>query len=363
MNINNNHSNTKEDFLDDEISLKEVVFKLHSWFYYVSTKWKFVLIAGILGGLLGFLYASRKQPIFTAELTFALENASSGGGLGGALGLAGQFGIDLGGTAGGIFEGDNLQELMKSRYMVESTLITPIEVQGKRTTLADLYIDFNDFRGNWKHDSSLQKLTFAQYRIGQSRLRDSILRVLYKKILSTNLVVSKKDKKLSIISVNVSSSNETFSKFFSEMLTENVSEFYIQSKTNRSAYSVNILQRQTDSVRRALNTAIAGVATNIDANPNANPALQLLKVPSKRREVDVQANQVILTELVKNLEISKMSLRKETPLIQIIDRPNFPLEVKKVGKLRSVVLGSLLMSMIYIIAIVLIKFYRQIINA
>ena len=104
------------------------------------------------------------------------------------------------------------------------------------------------------------------------------------------------------------------------------------------------------------------MATNIDANPNANPALQLLRVPSKRKEIDVQANQAILTELVKNLELSKMSLRKETPLIQVIDRPTYPLEVKQVGKLQSFLVGSLLAGTLSIISLLLIKFYRQITN-
>jgi uncharacterized protein involved in exopolysaccharide biosynthesis len=195
-----------------------------------------------------------------------------------------------------------------------------------------------------------------------SRLKDSILKDFYKKIITTDLVVTKRDKKLSIISLTVASRSENFSKLFAEVLTKNVSEFYIQTKTTKSVQNVNILQHQTDSVRRSLNAAIAGVATNIDANPNANPALQLLRVPSKRKEIDVQANQAILTELVKNLELSKMSLRKETPLIQVIDRPTYPLEVKQVGKLQSFLVGSLLAGTLSIISLLLIKFYRQITN-
>ncbi len=61
-------------------------------------------------------YAWSKKPIYKAELSFALQDEKSGGGLDSALGLASQFGIDLdGGGAGGEFSGDNLLELMKSR--------------------------------------------------------------------------------------------------------------------------------------------------------------------------------------------------------------------------------------------------------
>ncbi len=90
-----------------------------------------------------------------------------------------------------------------------------------------------------------------------------------------------------------------------------------------------------------------------DVNPNPNPSLQTLRVPSQRRQVDVQANTAILSELVKNLEIAKMSLLQETPLIQVIDVPILPLEKEKVGKLKGLLLGGFIAGflMIFIVTI------------
>jgi uncharacterized protein involved in exopolysaccharide biosynthesis len=70
-----------------------------------------------------------------------------------------------------------------------------------------------------------------------------------------------------------------------------------------------------------------------------NPALNVKRTPSTRRQVDVQANTAILTQLVAQLELSKVNLRKETPLVQLIDRPILPLEKDKIGKLKSFVFG------------------------
>ena len=74
------------------------------------------------------------------------DNSTTGSGLGAAMGLASQFGIDLGTSAGGAFTGDNLLELLKSRSMIESTLLTPVEIDGKKETLAQLYISFNKLK-------------------------------------------------------------------------------------------------------------------------------------------------------------------------------------------------------------------------
>jgi hypothetical protein len=87
---------------------------------------------------------------------------------------------------------------------------------------------------------------------------------------------------------------------------------------------MDVLRRQANSIGRALNGAITGVAVANDNTFNLNPALNVRRAPSARRQVDVQANTAILTELVKQSELAKVTLRKDTPLIQVIDKPILP---------------------------------------
>ena len=344
----------------DEISLKELIVKLGEWWMFLLSKWVIILIAGIIGGAIGLTYAFFKKPIYKAELSFALQDEKSGGGISGALSLASQFGFDVGGSgSGGEFSGDNLLELMRSRLMVEKTLLSSVIINGKSETLAELYISFNNLRDRWKNKPNLKNVTFLP-NADRSKFtleQDSLLGVFHKDLIKNNLTVEKVDKKLSIISVSVTSTDELFSKFFTEILTKMVSDFYVQTKTEKSAKNVAILKRQVDSVRGALNSAISGVASFIDAAPNPNPSLQTLHVPSQRKQVDVQANTVILSELVKNLEISKMSLLQETPLIQVIDKPILPLDKEKFGKIKGLalggVLGCLVFMMVYTIKFIL----------
>jgi hypothetical protein len=350
----------------DEISLKEVLINIGEWWRFVLSKWKVILIAGIVGGLLGLTYAFLKKPIYKAELSFALEDdKSSGGGLGAAMGLASQFGIDIGGGgSGGAFSEDNLLELMKSRSMVENTLLTAVDINGKQQTLAELYISFNDLRKGWDNNPKTKAIQFLPNsdRSKFTLQQDSVLGMFFKSIIKSNLVVDKVDKKSTIITVTVNSKNEMFSKLFTEILAKTVSDFYVDTKTKKSVQNVNILQRQTDSVRHELNAAITGVASSGDLNPNPNPALQVLRVPSQHRQVDVQANQAILTQLVANLEISKVSLRKETPLIQIIDKPILPLEKEQFGKAKGFVLGAILLGFIATFYLIITKFLKSILS-
>ncbi|MEJ7587415.1 MAG: lipopolysaccharide biosynthesis protein, partial [Ferruginibacter sp.] len=185
------------------------------------------------------------------------------------------------------------------------------------------------------------------------RAQDSIMGVIYSLISKNSLQVEQKDKNADIITIEIQSTYENFAKYFAEALAKEVSDFYILTKSKKARINMDILQKQTDSIRRELNGAISGVASANDQTFNLNPALNVRRVPSARRQVDVQANTAILTELVKQTELARVTLRKETPLIQVIDRPILPLKKEKTGKLKGIIAGGFLASLIVIILLLL----------
>jgi hypothetical protein len=348
-----------------EISFKDIILKMQGWWAFILSKWVVIIIGALVGAALGLAYSFIKKPLYKAELSFALQDEKSGGGLSGALGLASQFGIDLGGgSAGGEFSGDNLLQLMRSRTVVEKTLLTPVTIKGKTQTLAEVYIDFNGLRQKWADDPQLKTIYFLPGgdRSKFSVTQDSILGIFNKELIKNNLVVDKIDKKLSIIALQVNSKNELFSKYFAETWAKVVSDFYVQTKTKKGSQNVALMQRQTDSVRQILNSAISGVASSADSNPNANPLLQSLHVSSQKKQIDVQTNVAILNELVKNLEASKMSLLQETPLIQAIDKPILPLEVQKVDKIKATVIGGMATIFLMVVVLSLRRFFKNVLT-
>lgn len=346
----------------EEISLKELVLKLKFGFNYLKSKWLMILACSILGGLAGLLYAVMKKPIYIATSTFVLED-SKGGGLGQYAGLASLAGIDIGGgNAGGIFQGDNIIELYRSRLMLEKTLLSPITIEGKKQLLIDRYINFYKLRDKWKEKDHIPSITFYGDPAKFNRKQDSIISDLVGLFRTKILGVDKIDKRFNILKVDVATNDELFSKEFNDKLVETVNNFYAETKTKKTVQNVQILQKQADSVKRVLNSSIGGVASAIDDAPNANPALVTLRVPSQRRQVDVQANSAIYSEIVKNLEVSKISLRQETPLIQLIDQPVLPLFVDKLSKLKGILTGGFLGCILIILIISIRKIFGTIFN-
>jgi hypothetical protein len=346
---------------NDEISLKELLEKAKEWYAYLLSQWKIIVLAGIVGAALGLTYSFIKKPIYTATLSFALEDEKSGGGLGGALGLASSLGLDLGGGGGSIFTGSNLTELFKSRSMVEETLMTPVTVNEKVISLAEMYIQNKKWREDWNDEPKFKNIQFLPdtKRKYFTRAHDSILGEMYKDLSKEGLTVAQKDKKIAIINMDVASTNELFSLYFCEALARQVGKFYIDTKSKKARMNMAVLQKQVDSIRAELNGAITGAAAASDATFMLNPAMNVRRAPSARRQVDVQANTAILTELVKQSELAKVTLRKETPLIQIIDRPILPLREDKLGKAKGFVLGWVVTSFLIVIWLLVKKMSKE----
>lgn len=331
----------------EEISLKELFLKGKVWFDYIWLHKFKILFFAIIGSILGICYSLNQKPIYIANLTFALEDDKQSGGLSSAL--ATQFGLESGG--GGMFSGQNLIELLKTRNLIEKTLLESVSSNPK-TSLAEFYIKINKIKKD--------KISFLPNadRNQFTRKQDSLLGNVCKEI-QLDLMVNQKDKKLSFLTIEYKSTNEVFAKDFTNTLARIASEYYIETKSRKARINLEILQRQLDSVRGSLNGAITSVAVANDNTFGLNPALNVKRTPSTRRQVDVTANSAILAELVKQTELAKINLRNETPLIQIIDSPIYPLEKKRFGKLKGIFIGGFIFGFLSILYFVFIKIKKD----
>ena len=351
----------RKDFDNDEVTLKDLILKIGLWIKFLLKNWLFIISIAALGGLLGLGYSFIKKSEYTAIATFVLEDGESGGGgLGQYAGLASMVGIDLGGGGGGIFKGDNILELYKSRKMIVETLFTPIQV-GENKTLMGRYVEFNKLKESWSSNPKLKNLNFDVS--GDSifnRSQDSIISRTVDEINKNNLTVSRPDKKLSIIKVEFKSSDEIFAKVFTEQIVKNVNDFYRQTKTKKSIENISILQQKTDSVRAVMNGAIFQAASISDATPNLNPTRQAQRTaPIQKSQFTAETNKEILVELVKNLELSKISLRKEAPLIQLIDEPIYPLKREKLGKAKGLIYGGFIFGFLSVLFLTISLFIKN----
>jgi uncharacterized protein involved in exopolysaccharide biosynthesis len=268
--------------------------------------------------LLGLLIGILNPKKYEAEVVIAIEDDDSSG----WQNLLQQFGIDVGGNnPGGIFKGESLVQLFMTRTQVERTLLREAEFEpGKREIIANRYLKTSKLS---KKDE-FKGVQFTSNRSEFTPLQDSLLYLIYKDVSKSCLDVSKPDQKLSIIHVNVKHQDKFLAQTLALETVWNTSDFYIELLTKKARNNLKILERESDSVRRMVNKNMLSSALQSDDYLNINQ--QVLKIDQNKNLVDLQINVSLYGELIKNVKLAEIGIRKETPLIQIVDTPQFPLE-------------------------------------
>ena len=333
--------NTENKKPQEEISLQEIIVHLSN---IKSKVWKhklIIIIIAAIGATIGLTVSFFAKPTYTARLSFALQD-DKGNSMSSLASLASQFGVNVGG-ASSAFGGDNLYELFTSHHLIEQTLLSPTSINGKNNNLLNLYIDTYNLKEQWSKSNKpeLQKMAFPlnQDRNSYSRAQDSILQSIYTTIVKKPmLTVAQRSKKLSIGDITFISQNETLSKLFVENLIRETTDFYIATKTKVSRDNYMKLLHQADSVKAIFNGAVAARASQADAVPNA--VRQTASVGIVRSQSNMQVAGATYAEMIKNLEVMKMTINQETPLVQVIDTPTYPLEKQKLGKAKGILIGG-----------------------
>lgn len=322
------------------ISLNKLMDSYNSWKSYLfSAKYKIFGIT-LLGASVGIGASFLIAPKYTANLSFALQESEKTNGL---SSLASQFGFSLGGSTSGAFGGDNLYELLMSRALVEKALLLPVNIEGKTDNLINLYLATYKYNKDWKTSDNpkLRDLSFPvnQDRNTFTRTQDSVFQLACGEIIKKRLTAKKRNKKLSIGDVTFTSENELLSKLFVENLMKESTSFYVESKTKLIRTNYLKLLNQTDSIKLEYENALVARAGLADQTVNSVRQSSTVGLIKKQTDIQILAGTYI--EMKKNLEIMKMSLDKETPLIEIIDNPVLPLEMTKLGKVKGFLLGSI----------------------
>jgi len=319
---------------NDEIQLKDILIKLSEYKTYLL-KQKFTVIA--VSGLffvLGVIFAISADKKYIAELTFVVEDQQQGGGALGAMsGMASQFGFDIGGSSSTTFSQNNILEFLKSRGVVEATLMQNRKVNKIEDLLIEHYLHFNKIKDLWEADEDLTPVSFHKIL---SQDNDSVSGDIWKSIIEDKLVVELQSDEANIINLSYTSVSEEFAKSFVEALIEQMSKMYITHQTAAASNTLDFLTSRSDSVFIELEIAEEEFAKVKDINQRIVKASGRLKELQLMRRVEV-LNTMYL-EIIKNLELSKITLLNQTPIIQIIDKPILPLKHEKKSK---IVLGFL----------------------
>lgn len=343
-----------------DISLKELLYKVRKAWRYLLKQWLIILIFAILGGVVGLVYAITQKPVYNSSLSFVLSS-SEGSKVGSLSGFAGQLGIDLGGGQNDAFSGDNITTLMTSQRMIRKALFR--KSPASQETLINIIAKDLKFVKKWNNNKRTKNCyPFPDDINLLSPVQDSLFKEMYDIMLKKHVIVEKPNKKQSIFVASTTFSNELISAFLPKYLVSETAEFYIATKTKLAKQNLEMLQREADSLRRLLSGTISYTASSFDQTFNLNSAYQVERARTQEGQMKATVVGNAYGEVLKNLEIAKITLQKETPLFQIIDEPSMPLKREKTGKIKALLIGAFLSGFMAAFIIIIRKGYRMLLS-
>ena len=199
-----------------------------------------IVIISIISAVIALNGVWLRPSKYQAELMLAVEEGESSG----WQNLLAQFGLDVGGlNPGGIFEGESLVKLFKTRYMVERTLLEPMVVQGDSVLMVNYLYPYTKWGKRGQHT----EMKWTADRPNFTPLQDSLLLEVAQYVTKEVLDVYKPDKKLSLVYVNTIHENKYFAQAFTEAIVANTTSFFLESITAKARVNLEVLQNQRDS--------------------------------------------------------------------------------------------------------------------
>jgi hypothetical protein len=290
--------------------------------FFLLKRWYLLLLGLIIGAAIGYYTAPVVKPTYTANISFVLSTRDARGGSNGLSGLAAQLGFDGGGSASdNIFSGDNIIELFKSRSLISAALLTEVDTSTHQTLLN--YIATTKYAAFYKKNGPFNNhpKTYSKAQTG-----------LYRAIIGYvggSFIVFKKDKKLIFYLISATATDSNMAYYIAKCMLQETAQYFIETKTTVTAGSIVLLQHEADSLGTLLRNAYSSTASLVDRTYNLNPSITVQRSGSLFAQTRASAFSAAYVEVMRNLEVAKINLQKETPLYKIIDEPDLPLPAAK----------------------------------
>lgn len=322
-------------------------------FYRAINKWWVFLIVGMLGATAGYIYAINQKPVYQSYLSFALDGGGSEGGMSGAMGLAAQFGVSIGGGTQDVFSGDNILQIMQSRRLIEDALLSVDTFNNKPSTLIEYFLQHID-----KSKKDIPDVHFypGQPRDSFTYTQDSVLYITFLDFKKDHIIARRPNKNLNIYELMVSSHDEKFSKVFTDYLIGKTNLFYTDIRSKKAKETLEILEKALPKVKGKLDATIAKKASNLDAD--LNTAFADAQVPILKDQINTQVYGTAYSELYKNLEMARFQYLKSIPLMQIIDPANYPMKKIKHSKLITAVVFAVIVTFLLLVIFTIINYFK-----
>jgi uncharacterized protein involved in exopolysaccharide biosynthesis len=282
----------------------------------VLLRWRWTIVAfGLVGGLLGLAMGLLSTRMYKSSATLVPQDAERP--MSGLAEAASQFGVRLAPASDGSAWGTAMYvKIIRSRALLEPIALDTIVVAeegAKRIALMDLL-----------------KIEAAT----PPRRLDRAIRVL------GDMIAAAEDRRLGTVDISVTSKWPSVSLTLAQRLIERLNQFNIETRQSQAAAERQFVEQQAAEAERALRNAEDRLQSFLQRNRlMGSPQLEFER---DRLTRNVSMQQTVYTSWLQSREQARIREVRDTPVITVLEAPQYPFLGEPRRSVRKAVIGGLL---------------------
>lgn len=344
----------------DEITLKELILTLKSYFFLLLKKWYWIALSVVVCCSLGLAkYYFIDKVEYNASVTILLNTNSNSSMLGGMMG-----GLGLGALGGGLggdgAELDKVKVVVKSQEVFGKVLLQTTALPAKNAILANYILDSLGVKEGWAgskepllHDFkafehyNLDSCSAAEWRA----LTD--LRLFFTETL---LEFNTTDE--GMLEIKIKGDKQAMMCEVLNNMYEELNAYYIKKQLGAESNTFRTLLTKRDSVSQALAAKQASIARYHDHNTGRMFLTD--ELPVQQMQQDVLLLSTMKATLMQNFEVAKMSLQNKQPYLSVLNLPKPPLIATFPSRMKNLKAAFLIGFILSVLGIIAHKVFKDI---
>jgi hypothetical protein len=350
------------DNKSEQVSTKEFLLSVFSYFKFLGKNWQILLIALLIGNFYDFTKNNyfKKATEYGAKTQFDIDLEGSGQAQMG--GLAATFGLPGGAKNSGLLNIANFETVLLSKAVFNEAFFTEIDLYGRKDLFVNFFIDSSDIKNNeWGASLFRGPSSYGEYKFTKKELEEltpyenQILADIFTKL--EGLTVLEKEDGTSLYNLSAKLTNELLTKAWLETLLSATEKYYTSIKTAKTRKLISIQSKRLDSLAYELRKTDRGLAKTTFEQPDVvNP--YAMGNQSKLTRDNTYLTNVYMSNLT-SLENLKNVLIEQEPMFSVLTPITLPLIYSQKAGI-SVRLSGLILLVATIIIISIRKSYLDI---
>ncbi len=343
----------------NDLALKQVILLVKDLFRYIRKKWWVIVIGAFLFAMLGLLFSKVTVPQYQAYASFTTESSGSSSALSSAMAMAGSLGLSTGSSGG--FTNELLVGMVQSRRVIKRSLLQKAVVDDTLDLLVNHYIKLYGYEDDWEEHDHLAGFKFENTRLEKLiAMEDSLLSIFFDEILN-DFMFAEYAPEIAMVTIELTTKSEGFSKYLCKNLIDIAGEYFIENETRQQKDNIKVIQNRTDSVFSELKAAELQLAQWTDSKK------RIMKAEGHLDELQYTRNVMILNEIygasVSSLEMAKFELMQHTPVLILVDDPEFSVSVNDFDWDLCLIVGIFLGIFLSTSSLIVWKFITDAVNS